>query len=48
MGKPVAKKPLDKLMSEAQETGEHSLRRALGPLNLVTLGLARSLAQAFS
>ncbi len=26
-------------MSEAQETGEHSLRRALGPLNLVTLGI---------
>lgn len=26
-------------MSEAQETGEHSLKRALGPLNLVTLGI---------
>ncbi len=35
----MAKKSLDKLMSEAQETGEHSLRRALGPLNLVTLGI---------
>src|SRR5581483_9319444 len=34
-----AKKPLEKLMSEAQETGEHSLRRALGPVNLVTLGI---------
>jgi len=35
----LAKKSLDKLMSEAQETGELSLRRALGPLNLVTLGI---------
>jgi basic amino acid/polyamine antiporter, APA family len=34
-----AKKPLDKLIAESQETGEHSLRRALGPLNLVTLGI---------
>jgi APA family basic amino acid/polyamine antiporter len=35
----LAKKPLEQLMCEAQETGEHSLRRALGPLNLVTLGI---------
>src|SRR5438034_5944000 len=35
----LAKKPLDKLMSEAEETGEHCLRRALGPMNLVTLGI---------
>jgi basic amino acid/polyamine antiporter, APA family len=34
-----AKKSLETLMSEAQETGEHSLRRALGPINLVTLGI---------
>ncbi|MGH9516824.1 MAG: amino acid permease [Terriglobales bacterium] len=39
MGNLLAKKPLEQLMSEAQETGEHSLRRALGPLNLVTLGI---------
>ena len=32
-----AKKDLPSLMSEAE--GEHSLRRALGPLNLVTLGI---------
>src|SRR5581483_6416555 len=32
-------KPLDLLMSEAQETGEHSLKRALGPINLITLGI---------
>ena len=35
----LAKKPLETIMSEVQETGEHSLRRALGPLNLVTLGI---------
>jgi basic amino acid/polyamine antiporter, APA family len=35
----LAKKPLNLLMSESQEVGEHSLKRALGPLNLVTLGI---------
>src|SRR3989441_10448765 len=35
----LAKKPLESIMSEVRETGEHSLRRALGPLNLVTLGI---------
>jgi APA family basic amino acid/polyamine antiporter len=35
----LATKPLDKLMEEAQETGEHSLKRALGPVNLITLGI---------
>src|SRR5712692_5780245 len=34
-----ARKPLDKLMEEAQEIGEHSLKRSLGPLNLVALGI---------
>ncbi|HEX6805187.1 MAG TPA: amino acid permease [Terriglobales bacterium] len=34
-----AKKPLNTILSEAQETGEHSLKRALGVLNLVTLGI---------
>ncbi|HUO17493.1 MAG TPA: amino acid permease [Verrucomicrobiae bacterium] len=34
-----ATKPLEKLLSEAQETGEHSLKRALGPINLLTLGI---------
>lgn len=32
-------KPLDSLLHEAQETGEHSLKRALGPVNLITLGI---------
>jgi basic amino acid/polyamine antiporter, APA family len=40
MGNPLfATKSLDSLMKEAEETGEHSLRRALGPINLVTLGI---------
>ncbi len=34
-----ARKPLDKLMAEAQEVGEHSLKRSLGPMNLVALGI---------
>src|ERR1700745_1174400 len=39
MTKLLATKPLDQLLQEAQETGEHSLRRALGPINLLTLGI---------
>jgi APA family basic amino acid/polyamine antiporter len=35
----LATKPLDLLLSEAQESGEHTLRRALGPWNLVALGI---------
>jgi APA family basic amino acid/polyamine antiporter len=35
----LAKKPLNTILAEAQETGEHSLKRALGVLNLVTLGI---------
>jgi APA family basic amino acid/polyamine antiporter len=35
----LATKPLNLLMEEARETGEHGLRRALGPLNLLTLGI---------
>jgi basic amino acid/polyamine antiporter, APA family len=34
-----AKKPLDKLIAEAQEVGEHTLKRSLGPINLVMLGI---------
>jgi APA family basic amino acid/polyamine antiporter len=34
-----ARKPLDTILSEAGETGEHSLRRALGPTNLISLGI---------
>ena len=40
MGNPLfATKPIDKLLKEAGETGEHSLKRALGPVNLITLGI---------
>ena len=40
MGNPLfARKPLDALMQEAGETGEHSLKRVLGPVNLITLGI---------
>jgi len=40
MGNPLFRtKPLDVLLKEAGETGEHSLKRALGPINLVTLGI---------
>ncbi len=35
----LATKPLDVLMRETQQEGEHGLRRALGPVNLVTLGV---------
>jgi len=34
-----ATKPVDKLMAEAAEVGEHSLKRSLGPVNLVALGI---------
>ncbi len=40
MGNPLfATKPIETLMKEASDSGEHSLRRALGPINLVTLGI---------
>ena len=34
-----ATKSLDTLFKEAQETGEHSLKRTLGPVNLIMLGI---------
>ncbi|MFL6584192.1 MAG: amino acid permease [Chthoniobacterales bacterium] len=34
-----ARKPLDRLMREADEVGEHSLKRSLGPMNLIALGI---------
>ena len=39
MNKLFATKPVATLMKECDETGEHSLRRALGPVNLLTLGI---------
>jgi len=35
----LATKPLNLILSEAHETGESTLRRALGPTNLITLGI---------
>src|ERR1700719_1354192 len=39
MGNLFARKPLDRLMAEAEEVGEHSLKRSLGWVNLVALGV---------
>jgi APA family basic amino acid/polyamine antiporter len=40
MGNPLfATKPIDALLKEASETGAHGLKRALGPINLVALGI---------
>src|SRR5436190_10453368 len=35
----LATKPLDTLLAEAEETGAHTLKRTLGPVNLVMLGI---------
>ncbi len=35
----LATKTLDMIRTESQETGEHTLKRALGPLNLISLGI---------
>lgn len=35
----LAIKPLSKLLKEAENTGEASLKRSLGPFNLITLGI---------
>src|SRR3954468_4685169 len=34
-----ATKPLEKLMAEAQDVGEHSLKRSLGAVSLIALGI---------
>ena len=39
MAKMFAIKPLSKLLHEAETEGEASLKRSLGPLNLITLGI---------
>ncbi|HYR42921.1 MAG TPA: amino acid permease, partial [Terriglobia bacterium] len=35
----LAKKPLSTILQESQESGEHSLKRVLGPTNLISLGI---------
>jgi APA family basic amino acid/polyamine antiporter len=39
MSKLLLRKSIDTIMGEASETGEHSLRRSLGPASLVALGI---------
>ncbi len=39
MGSLFATKSLSTIQAEADEAGEHALRRVLGPINLVTLGI---------
>ena len=39
MAKLFAVKPFSSLKNEAVEEGEHSLKRSLGPVNLITLGI---------
>src|SRR4051794_25729240 len=39
MGNLFATKPIDKLIAESREVGEHSLKRSLGPMNLIALGI---------
>src|SRR4051794_41755042 len=39
MAKLFARKPLDRLMQEAGQVGEHTLKRSLGWINLVALGI---------
>src|SRR6266581_3896869 len=39
MGNLFKRKPLSRLMAEAEEVGEHTLKRTLGPINLVMLGI---------
>lgn len=39
MAKLWAVKPMSVLLNEAQADGEHALKRSLGPLNLITLGI---------
>src|SRR6516165_10149307 len=40
MGNPLfARKSLDRLIQEARESGEHSLKKTLGPVSLIALGI---------
>src|ERR1700754_300798 len=35
----MIKKPIDLLLKESAEEGEHSLKRSLGPVNLILIGI---------
>jgi len=39
MNRLLITKPLDKLLAEAKTEGQHGLKRVLGPLNLIALGI---------
>ena len=39
MAKLFATKPLSTILAEAEDTGEHTLKRTLGPVNLTTIGI---------
>ena len=41
MGRLFATKPISKILAEAEgvEGDQHTLKRALGPINLITLGI---------
>ncbi|HEY6490459.1 MAG: amino acid permease [Terracidiphilus sp.] len=38
-GNLLATKPIENILAEANETSEHSLKRALGPINLISIGI---------
>jgi len=35
----MIKKPIETLLRESKEEGEHSLKRSLGPVNLILIGI---------
>ena len=39
MSKLLLRKSIDTILGEASETGEHSLKRSLGPWSLIALGI---------
>jgi len=48
MSEMLATKPLEALMSEAGDEREGGLRRILGPVNLVTLGIGAIIGAGIS
>src|SRR6476646_7368274 len=44
----LATKPMDVLLAESKEENEHSLKRALGPINLITLGIGAIIGAGIS
>src|SRR5512145_2154932 len=46
MSKLLATKPLDQLLAESRSEGSHTLARALGPYNLISLGIGAVIGAA--